>query len=255
MSRTSNNPSELRRMPSTTHASKERQGCAPSIDRRTFFGFTAAISAFAVMPRTAFGSESSSNDQGAPSTTGQEPSIVNFQDQDGTWVIATSETNEYRRVTVTSPTGKSSYFQLDKQSLTIYSSITGETIDAHDAELGQPEKPSTRGLGTVYPIRRSKPIYYYKKYSYAKIKSITNGASNLASIAAGIATLAGAGTAAAILGIIKGISGLVTNINKGSKSHGIKVKFRKVRVYEYHDFQQKWVEINPEITIAGISTY
>lgn len=225
------------------------------VSRRTFLKIASALPVMALFPERAYASETSNNAP-APISQASENEFT-ITDADGTWTITIEETEDSRQVNLVGPSGETEYLLLDKREKTLYSSITGEIVDASDAELegGASDQPQTYGLGTVYPIRRSQPTYYYRKYSYASIKASAGAAASVAKIAATIASLCGAGNIKAAANIIAGLGGLVAAVSSGSKSHGLRVKLRKVRVYEYHDFQQKWIEINPEITIAGVSTY
>ena len=224
------------------------------ISRRTFMKIVAALPITTLAPEQAFANETSDDARASVLQTSENELAVT--DADGTWTITVAETEDIRRVNLVGPNGETEYLLLNKQEKTLYSSITGETIDASDAELeGGSDQPQPYGLGTVYPIRRSKPTYYYRRYSYASIKASAGAAAGVAKIAGVIASRCGASNIKAAADIIAGLGGIITAVGSASTSHGLRAKLRKVRVYEYHDFQQKWIEINPEVTVAGISTY
>ncbi len=106
---------------------------------------------------------------------------------------------------------------------TIHSSATGKTITLTESEV---EAISTAA---------SHPQTETKKFSYASIKSALGGTATVAGVAGMIvAGLVAAGITVpsalpTVITFLGGITGLVSQVMKGSSSHGIRVDLKEVK--------------------------
>ena len=150
---------------------------------------------------------------------------IGIQSSDEQGVVSVTEDETERIITIIdSDTGTTNYIKYDKNANTVYSSLTGETIDLTTEKDYQPDTES--------PSARSVTSYETKKISYAQIKRIVGNVATAASVIGAI--LFFVPSAQSIGGALSAVGTIVDFLKSGlpaSSSHGIKLKIKVTRYY------------------------
>ena len=150
---------------------------------------------------------------------------IGIQSSDEQGVVSVTENETERIITIIdSDTGTTNYIKYDKSANTVYSSLTGETIDLTTEKEYQPD--------TASPSTRSVTSYETKKISYAQIKRIVGNVATAASVIGAI--LYFVPSAQSIGGALTEVGTIVDFLKSGipaSSSHGIKLKIKVTKYY------------------------
>lgn len=140
-------------------------------------------------------------------------------------IITVNETSKAKTITISnSKTGEKNYILYDKNANTVYSSMTGKTINLDKHQDLSPNAP------TISP--RSISNYETKYISYAQIQSMIGGtASTAAVIGAVLYFIPGAQGIGAAMSSISTIVSTLNNTGSASNSHGIKLTIKVTKYY------------------------
>lgn len=150
---------------------------------------------------------------------------LSVQNSDSKEIVTVNENNGIRTITITnSTTGQNDYIVYNQNTNTVYSSITGKTIDLNENQDLDPN------ANTISP--RSVSSYETKYISYAQIKSIVGGAASAAAVIGAILYFVpGAQGIGGAIGAISTIVGTINSNISASSSHGIRLKVKVTKYY------------------------
>ncbi len=159
--------------------------------------------------------------------------------------ISVNEAQDTRTVTLVESDGTASIFTYNKETNTVYSSITGETVSVDG--VSDIDAPSTRSAGQL-PYTRSYATYYL---SYAKIKSLTGRVATYANVAAAVLACTGAQSLGAAASFISAAAGLINSSVSPSSKHGLKMTVCTTRHYRTRLGKRYVYNITKTISSAG----
>lgn len=160
-------------------------------------------------------------------------------------IVTVNETDGIRTITITnSVTGQNDYIVYNQNTNTVYSSITGKTIDLNENQDLDPN------AATISP--RSVSSYETKYISYAQIKSIVGGGSSAAAVIGAILYFVpGAQEIGGAIGAISTIVGTINGNVSASSSHGIRLKVKVTKYYRTRLGKKQVYRITRSITSYG----
>jgi len=183
---------------------------------------------------------------------------LEIEENEETFFISTETVNDEITKTVieNKDTGETEYFIVNTQNETIYSSITGETLQRSDFEEVEYAKDSSTleenllSVGAdnqITEVSSTKEVpsttYLYTTYhkcSYAKLHSMIGTVGTYATIAGAILSLLAlfgvpvVTTIATVIGFLGGISAVYYLAMNTSSSHGFKAKVKHYRCRVCH---------------------
>ena len=174
---------------------------------------------------------------------------------DNTFLVTESESEDWITVNemdgirtiniVDLETGMTDYIRYDKNSNTVYSSFTGETIDLSNHPELSPE--------ASFYSDRSESSYETKYISYAQIKSIVGGTATVTGVIGAIlyfvpgAQAIGEGASA-----ISTIVGAINSQVNASSNHGIRLTIKVTKYYRTRMGRRNVYKITRTITSAAL---
>lgn len=172
--------------------------------------------------------------------------IVNDSKTKEKELVTINEKNGIRTITITnSSTDKSDYIIYNQNTNTVYSSLTGQTINLNENPDLDPNSY------TISP--RSVSSYETKYISYAQIKSIVGGAASTASVIGAILYFVpGAQGIGGAIGAISTIVGTINSNVSASNSHGIKLTIKVTKYYRTRLGHRNVYKITRSITSYGL---
>ena len=168
---------------------------------------------------------------------------VLVESQGSSELVTVAEDDNTRTVTIKNlETGKENYLKYDKLSNTIYSSITGKTVDISNH--------GNKGGITL----KSESSYSTEYISYAEIRDTIGTTATVAGVVGLILTkVPGAQIAGGITGTISTIVGGGTLLIPNDSSHGLKLSIKTVKYYRTRMGRRQVYKISHQIT--SVRTY
>lgn len=150
---------------------------------------------------------------------------LNVKDADSENKVTVNEVDGIRIITITDlATGKSDYIKYDENANTVYSSMTGQTIDLSEHKELSPKESFISYRSTI--------SYETKYISYSQIKSLVGGAATIAGVIGAILYFVpGAQVIGGAIGSISTIVAAINNSTNASSSHGIRLSIKVTRHY------------------------
>lgn len=219
---------------------------ASRVTRAISAALAVAIGGASILPATAIadtsglaGATGTLSDGSSITQTSDDTFVVSEDGREST--ITVMEADGTRTVTIVdSLTGESNEFVYDEGAETIYSSYTGNTIDANDIK-------ETSG-----PVTRSSSTHATYSFDYASIKSAVGSAGNVVSLTGFILSKTGAftmdaGPVITLGAILSGISGVIPN----DSYHGIRVTVTTTKYYR----NGNRIPYRTTKAVTGLTTY
>lgn len=168
---------------------------------------------------------------------------VLVESQGSSELVTVAEDDNTRTVTIKNlETGKENYLKYDKISNTIYSSITGKTVDISNH--------GNKGSITL----RSESSYSTEYISYAEIRDTIGTTATVAGVVGLILTkVPGAQIAGGITGTISTIVGGGTLLIPNDSNHGLKLSIKTEKYYRTRMGRRQVYKITHQIT--SVRTY
>ncbi len=168
---------------------------------------------------------------------------VLVESQGSSELVTVAEDDNTRTVTIKNlETGKENYLKYDKLSNTIYSSITGKTVDISNH--------GNKGGITL----KSESSYSTEYISYAEIRDTIGTTATVAGVVGLILTkVPGAQIAGGITGTISTIVGGGTLLIPNDSNHGLKLSIKTVKYYRTRMGRRQVYKITHQVT--SVRTY